>query len=308
MTLSLGIIQSGLIAAFLALSSLPIFAQDQMPPREASPMTVKQVHSGHSLTDTYSSNPWPGRLILATETVRGTRPHDTIASSVIPGSPLHWRWSNPTAYPDARENIDDFELLVITEGVPLAAENSEHFQKSTLVMLDKWVENTWRNGNHGKGAELLLYSTWTHWQYSETDLNSDSESAIPFRKRLDMQGARWELMQDHANANRPAGMAPIYMIPGHRLMMRIYDDIEAGTAPGFSSIGDIFSDDIHLNDKGQYAITALVYAVIYQRNPRELPDRLAVQDDTLTSAQARYFNTIAWDVATTYNRSGVPAN
>ena len=308
MTRSLGIMQSGLLAVFLALSSAPIFAQDQMPPREASPMTVRQIHSGHSLTDTYFSHPWPGRLILATETMRGTRPYDTIFSSIQPGSPLHWRWSNPTPYPDARENIDDFELLVITEGVPLAPENSEQFQDSTLVMLDKWVENTGRNGNDGKGAELLLYSTWTHWQYSETDPNSEPESAIPFRRRLDMQEVRWELMQDHANANRPEGMAPIYMIPGQRMMMRIYDDIQAGVAPGLSTIGDIFVDDIHPNDIGQYAITALVYAVIYQRNPKELPDRLVVPGDTLSAEQARYFKTIAWEIATTYDRAGVPAN
>ena len=79
-------------------------------------------------------------------------------------------------------------------------------------------------------------------------------------------------------------------------------------APGLDSIGDIFADDIHPNDIGQYAITALVYAVIYQRNPREIPDRLAVPGDTLSSEQARYFKQIAWEVATGYDRSGVPAN
>lgn len=307
MTLALRQIMSGLLAGFLALSSTPIAAQDEMPPRTASPMTVKQIHSGHSLTDTYVSNPWPGRLILATETMRGTRPHDTISSSTIPGSPMRWRWSNPTGYPDARNDIDDFELLVITEGAPLHS-NEQYFKDDSLGYIDKWAANTWQNGNGGKGAELMIYSTWVHWKPSKESIAADPEASVPFRERLEIQGERWERIQDHANANRPDGMPLIYMIPGHRLIMRIYDDIEANKAPGLTSISDIFADDIHLSDKGQYAITALVYGVIYQRNPSELPDRLAVPDDTLTPEQARYFKSIAWEVATGYSRSGVPSN
>jgi hypothetical protein len=270
-------------------------------------MTVKQIHSGHSLTDTYVSNPWPGRLVLATETMRGTKPHDTVRNSTIPGSPLHWRWSNATDYPDARKDIGDFELLVTTEAVPLIP-YEEVFQEYTLDFLDRWVAHTWNNGNGGKGAEMMLYSSWPYLNKSGIPPDFDVEASIPYRQRLDLDGTRWERIQDHANANRPDGMPLIYMIPGHRLIMRIYDDIKAAKAPGLTSINDIFADDIHLNDKGQYAITALVYAVIYQRNPRELPDKLAVPEDTLSSAQAHYFKTIAWEVATGYNRSGVPGN
>ena len=303
-----GRVAGGLAAAVMAVfTSSALLAQEPMPPREASPVTVRQIHSGHSLSDLYGSQPWPGRLILATEKVRGARPYDTIMRSIIPGSPMRWRWSNPTDTPDARQNIDDFELLVITEAVPFT-NVEEHFQKDTLDVLDQWVANTWEKGNGGKGAELMLYSTWTFWQHSGPPPNYDPEPDVPFRERLEIDGERWERMQDHANANRPDGMPLIYMIPGHRMMMRIYDDIQAGVAPGLDSIGDIFADDIHPNDIGQYAITALVYAVIYQRNPREIPDRLAVPGDTLSSEQARYFKQIAWEVATGYDRSGVPAN
>lgn len=301
-------ITGALLAAALLLPSTPILAQEPMPPRKASPPTVMQVHSGHSLTDVYLTNPWPGRLTLATEKIRGSRPHETIASSSIPGAPLEWRWNNRNEYGvDARHDIGRYELLVTTESVPLAAQE-EYFAGGTLRWLDTWVDHAWKEGNGGKGAEVMLYSTWTFWRHSGEVPGYDTEANIPFRERLDIDGARWERMQDNANANRPEGMPLIYMIPGHRMIMRIYDDIEAGKAPhGLTSIGDIFADDIHLNDKGQYAITMLVYAVIYQRNPRELPDRLAVPDDTLSAAQARYFKTIAWEIATSYNRTGVPA-
>jgi hypothetical protein len=298
---------AGLVLAAAALSAGLSAAQEDLPARKPSPMTVMQIHSGHSLSDAYMHSPWPGRLILATNTKRGTRPYDTIQRSSIPGAPMRWRWDHPSEAPDARQDIDQFELLVITESVPLLVEDAS-FAADTLHYLDLWVDHAWTAGNGGKGAEVMLYSSWIYWRHSGTPPPYDYEAEIPFRERLDIDGTRWERMQDNANANRPEGMPPIYMIPGHRLLMRIHDDIATGAAPGLESIGDIFLDDIHLNDLGQYAITCLVYAVIYQRHPRELPDRLAVPEDRLSSEQARYFKAIAWEVATTYPRSGVPAN
>jgi hypothetical protein len=86
----------------------------------------------------------------------------------------------------------------------------------------------------------------------------------------------------------------------------LYDDIKAGKAPGMTSIDVLFEDDIHLNAMGNYAVTMLVYAVIYQRNPKELPDRLAEEDRVMSSAQARYFKDVAWKVARSYDRAGLP--
>lgn len=292
-----------LAAGLVLMALLPVagMAREPLPPRKASALTVRQIHSGHSLSDAYGSNPWPGRLTLATALKTGDRARETIHRSITPGSSLAWRWEHPTDKPDARQNIDAFELLVITESVPLAVKD---LTATSLVWLDRWVRHAWARGNAGKGAEVMLYSSWIYWRHSGTPPEYDREAAIPFRKRLDIDGARWEQMQDSANANRPAGMPPVYMIPGHRLMMRIHDDIAAGRAPGLRSIGDIFADDIHLNAIGQYAITCLVYAVIYQRDPADLPDRLAPAD-RLSPEQARYLKSIAWDIARTYNRTGV---
>ena len=298
------------VAVYFGGATFDAFAQtsEAMPPRKPSPLTVRQIHSGHSLSDTYGAAPWPGRLILATAARAGEQSaHRTIFRSIIPGASLGWRWKHTTGRPDAREHISEAELLVTTERVPLAPDAAT-LKVDTLDWLDKWVAHAGQKGNGGKGAEVLIYSTWIPWRSS-----GNSDQHIPFRKNLEIQGASWELMQDTANANRPSGMPLIYMIPGHRLMMRIYDDIKSGVAPGLSSIGDLFTDDIHLNDLGQYAITCLVYGVIYQRDPREIPARLVIprnaqsrEHDTLSREQADYFKAIAWSVATSYPRSGVP--
>ncbi len=286
------------LAVSLTISAAPMVQAFDLPARDASPLTVRQIHSGHSLSDAYGSGPWPGRLVLATDAMLGRSSLNTIARSNIPGSPLDWRWENPTDPPDARLDIGDFQLLVTTERVPLE-EKAEYFSQGTLTWFDRWVDLAGTKGNGGKGAEVMLYSTWVGLQDPEGD-------DIPFRARLDRQGQLWEQMQDQGNANRPKGMKPIYMIPGHRLMMRLYDDIEVGRAPGLTSISDVFGDDIHVNELGQYAVTILVYATIYQRDPAELPDKLAPKEDRLTREQARYFKKIAWEVVRSYPRSGVP--
>jgi hypothetical protein len=288
-----------LLAAVIAFACAPLAAQDVLPDRTPSPLTVRQIHSGHSLTNTYGSKPWPGRLNLATATQPGTRPHDTIARSIIPGSPLSWRWENPSRSPDARLDIADFELLVTTESSPLRTDRLE----GSIGWLNRWVEHAWTEGNRGRGAEVMLYSSWVHWRPDDDE--DDPEKLLPFRERMERQGKAWERMQDEANAARPKGMPLIYMIPGHVMILQIDADIAAGRAPGLSSISAIFDDGIHLNDIGQYAITCLVYAVIYQRDPRELPDRLD-EEDSLSPAQARYFKDLAWKVATSYSRAGVP--
>lgn len=288
--------------ASLAWPALPARARTGLPPRKASSLTVRQIHSGHSLTDAYMSWPWPGRLLLATQTQVGDKvDDDVIAKSTIPGSPLHWRWSHSSGSPDAKRDIGKYELLVITEGGPLAVQE-EAFKSNTLDWIGPWMENTWTKGNRGKGAEMMLYSIWV----TLNEGADDGYSNLPFRKRLEIQGKQWERLQDFANDTRPAGMPPVYMIPGHLLMLRIYDDIRAGKVQGISDISALFDDDIHLNALGNFAVTMLVYAVIYQRNPKELPDRLAEEDRVMTSAQARYFKDVAWRVARGYDRTGVP--
>ncbi len=286
----------------------PVWASDY-PPRKPSPVTVRQIHSGHSLTDAYMGYPiWPGMLTMATANIRGTDPWESIGKSTIPGASLEWRWNNAVADPDpdAREDISNYELLVTTAGSPLTPD-PEWFQKGPLDHIEKWVNNTWENGNRGKGAELMLYSTWVPWKFTD-GTDPGPEGHIPFREWMDIQEGRWEQLQDHANAVRPEGMPVIYMIPGHRLIMRVYDDIEAGEAPGLENIGDIYLDDIHMNTLGAYAVTCLVWAVVYQRNPREIPNSFTSGEKSVTIPyeQAKYFQKVAWEVAQGYERAGVP--
>lgn len=282
-----------------------------LPPKQASPITVKQIHSGHSLTDPLFHPHWPGQyvnLMANINSLQGWQLFDVIVGkSTVPGSPMRARWENPVGFgaPDARLNINNWELLSIPERVPLLYEGGNTQQwylegiQEQKHYLSLFVNNAWNNGNNGNGAPTLLWTTWTNID------NSDG----PWRQMLDIQGAEFERMQDYANLNRPVGAPPVYIIPGHKMMARLFDDIQLGLVPGITNINQFFSDNIHTNELGAYAISMIHYACIFKKSPVGLPNNLLpnAPGGTLipSLAQATYLQTMIWEVVTKYARTGI---
>ena len=293
-----------LITIIIALKSILLFSQD-LPPKQAYPYDVKQIHSGHSLTDPLFYPHWPGQYVNLMTTLRGNWAGDDIGKSTIPGSPMRYRWDNPTNAPDARLNINKFELLCITEVATLCieGENTATWYQECIrdqkAYLSLFANNAWENGNDGQGAATLL---WTNW------VSIDGSNG-PFRQMLDKSGGEWERMQDYANENRPAGAPPIYIIPGHKMMARLYDDVQAGKVPGITQFSQFFGDNIHVNELGAYAIAMIHYACIYNKNPLGLPNNLINNPPAGTPmpslALAEYLQKMIWEVVTTYPRTGI---
>lgn len=277
-----------------------------IPPRIPSLLTIKQIHSGHSLTDSAMfQGRWPGHSRAIWGDVDNTNNYsDLIGKSTTPGSALKWRWDNPVEYgqPDARLDIANWKLLIITERVPFSLSQGTDpgsWYWDAKEYMQFFTENAWNNGDNGNGATTLLYATWT---------NLDTPDAASWRVDLDTYQPLWEQYADYGSENLPAG-AMVYIIPGNLLMKRLYDDIEiGGIIPGISSINDFFQDSIHLNGLGNYALALLHLAVIHHVNPNTLPDPNYGLTPEPTAAQADYIKGIVWEVATNYERSGVPSD
>jgi len=262
-------------------------------------LTSRVIESGHSLTD-----PIPPMLTRLVQAAGGKG--NIIARSTIPGSPMEWRWDNATDAPDARLQIADFDVLVLTERVPLS--NTLPYHRSEELAL-KWFENAWTKGNGGKGAETVLYATWVGIDSGPTGPNpyNDPEAHVPWRDRLSLETARWEQIADYVNAKRPDGSPAMAVIPGPQIMAAIYDGIADGSAPGLKNISELFSDAIHINDLGAYAISLAHYAVIFGRDPRGLPADVG-QQQRPSPALAAWFQEVVWKAVTSYQRSGVTAS
>lgn len=281
-----------------------------LPPKQASPFNIKQIHSGHSLTDPLFAN-WPGQyvnLMAYQNSLQAWQLFDVmVGKSTVPGSQIKWRWENPVGFgaPDAKLNINSWQLLSITERVPLAYEggNTQQWYLNLIQeqkhYLSLFVNNAWNNGNTGKGAPTLLWTTWTNID------NSDG----PWRQMLDTQGEEFERMQDYANLNKPSNAPYVYIIPGHKMMAKLYDDIQLNLVPGITNINQFFSDNIHTNELGAYAISMIHYACIFNKSPVGLPNNLLpnITDSSLIPSPklALYLQNMIWKVVTNYPRTGI---
>lgn len=271
-------IYSCVVIAFFLMSPSSILGQER-------PLTQRVIQSGHSLTDGIFA---PLREMVQ---IAGNKAA-IIDKSTGPGSPMDWRWANPPGYgqPDARHDIVNYDTLVLTERVPLSNTMPWHNSSEQALL---WFANAWENGNRGNGAETILYATWVGLDSGPNSENqyNDPEGFIPFRDRLPLEMARWETILDHVNENRPAGSPEMRMIPGPLLIAAIYDEIEAGNAPGLDDFSDLFKDSIHLNALGNYYIALAHFAVIYGRDPRGMQNIGGTSPE-----QARFMQDLVWKV------------
>lgn len=263
---------------------------------DARPLDLRIIQSGHSLTDPI---PDPLRALIVAAGNRST----VVDKSTIPGSPMDWRWNNEPGSPNARTAMEDYDVLVLTERVPLSNTLPWHNSPEQALL---WYELAATEGSDGQGAETILYASWVGIDSGPNAENphNDPEAHIPFRERLDLEMAGWEQIQSHVNESRAAGSPPMRMIPGPLLMAEIYDAIEAGTVPDLSNISDLFSDDIHINDLGAYYIALAHYAVIFERDPRGLPNRLGMPSSP-SRALADWMQETVWRVVSEYEGAGI---
>jgi hypothetical protein len=289
---------SGLLAvpALAAIGTGRALAQTAAP----RPFNTRIVMSGHSLTD---SIPVPLDMM-----VRAAGGKDTlgmaIEPSTVPGSPMESRWKDTNGYKtDARRDIGNFDVLVVTERVPLSNTLPWHDSLGYGLL---WFDHAWTQGNGGRGAETILYATWIHTDSGpdSTFPYNDPDMFIPFRERLPIEMALWQQILDHVNANRVDGSPPMRMIPGPLIIAAAYDAIMAGTAPGLTAITDLFDDTIHINLMGGYLIALAHFAVIYRRDPRTIPN-FAAEPGWPRPETADWMKALVWDVVRAYPDSGV---
>ncbi|HRO14338.1 MAG TPA: hypothetical protein PLL33_04715 [Paracoccus sp. (in: a-proteobacteria)] len=238
------------------------------PATAAAPFEARVIQSGHSLTD-----PIPVPLTRMLQEM-GMR-HPVIDPSTIPGSTMDWRWTHDAGVPgkDARRDIGNYDVLVLTERVPLS--NTIQWHNSEAEAL-RWTRHAWKHGNDGKGAATVIYGSWVEVISGPGFENPhrDPEGHLTFRERMPLEMVRWEAIADHVNANLPKGAPPVPLIPGPLIMQAMAEAVAEGRVPGIAKMDDLFRDDIHVNDTGAYLIALAHYAVIYGRDPRELPDRI----------------------------------
>ncbi|MEM9358762.1 MAG: hypothetical protein AAGB04_21485, partial [Pseudomonadota bacterium] len=235
----------------------------------------------------------------------------TLTAQIQNGAPLRWNWQeSERAQVDALSVLPDGEIdiLILTEAVPL--DPNLKFNKTEIYAADFY--NLAVDSN--PFTQVYMYETW-HSVWSGTDradeipYKSGDGDLIPWRDRIDQDLEKWEGVVDYVNAQRGPNDPEMLLIPAGQALGNLSDAIDAGTVPGLTSIEDVFSDDIHLNDLGQYFVAMVHYATIYGQDPvgldAQLQGRFGADFDAPSAALAAVFQDIAWETATEYDRSGV---
>lgn len=226
------------------------------------------------------------------------------------GAPLIWNYDHPEEAQGASAFDElptgNYNTLVMTEAVPL------------LNHLDWNDTYTYATNFHNLGAavnnnmQTYIYETW-HCIHSGTPegCDWDDNGHIPWRNRLTQDLPLWEGIADAIDNRSPHGAPPALIVPAGQGLAAVYDNITNGTLPGLTDIEDLFGDYIHMNDLGNYFIALVQYATIYQESP--VGATADIQGPWGHSYNIPYENTalitrlqeIAWEVVSTYPRSGV---
>jgi hypothetical protein len=229
------------------------------------------------------------------------------------GANLSYHYNNPTTGQGDQWNTTlpngGFENFILTEAVPLQghltwsstyryADSFYAFAKNANPNIQMYLYETWHCTSSGNGSTSGVGGYPCDW---------DPESTTPWRQRLNNDLPKWESIADSVNLIHSR---PMLVIPGGHALGRLADSIAAGGVPGLTSINNLFTDDIHLDMRGNYFIACVMYAVIHKVSPVGLPHQLTDEwgsNYTVfpTAAQAAKMQSIAWEAICAYNKDGV---
>lgn len=183
---------------------------------------------------------------------------------VINGAPLKYNWENPEQGEIGNYTSDlstaNYNTLILTEAIPL---DNHIMWSDTNVMANNFYNYFDTYTNNGTS---YIYETW-HCINSGTaiDCAYDSGDAVLWRDRLDQDLSKWEAIANYINTQN--SNADTKLIPAGQAMALLYDEIELSNLNGITDISDFFSDDIHLNDMGNYYIACVMYATLFNDTP-----------------------------------------
>ncbi len=261
---------------------------------------------GHSLVNFHMPN-MVNKLSIAGSNVY------SYSVNVGNGANLLYHWNNPTSGQGNQWNttlpLGGFENFIVTEAVPLLghlqwsntyriADSLYHFAKLQNPNIQYYIYETWHCTNSGNGSTSGAGGYPCDW---------DPQSTTLWRQRLTIDLPKWESIADSINLIHTNDML---IIPAGRALAQLYDSIVANKVPGITSMNQLFSDNIHLTNAGNYFIACVMYGVIHKISPVGLPNQLTDEWGVPytvfpTATQAAVFQRIAWKTLCGYPRDGV---
>lgn len=249
--------------------------------------TARIYHIGNSLTDQVRYDQFKAAAIA--------RGHNHIyGRHMMPGAPLNWMWEQAREggfnvepyglYPNALSNYD-WDFLVLQPFV-------QSYDAELQAVNDFYNYALKRNPN----ITICIHMAWP----GTNDPKFYDAAWEDTASHLSQTRSYFERIIDAAQAAHPL-QNPIRAVPMGEVMLELNHRILAGQVPGLTSINQLYTDNIHLNDIGSYLVMATHYAVIYQDDPAGLQ----TNGFSITTDQATAIQRAIRDVVLRYQRTRV---
>ena len=185
------------------------------------------------------------------------------------GAPLSLQWSEPWKF-----NGDLHWVVLLGRNVEYGSDFLVELGRggyTALVLTEAqgFQSNLYWNDGIGHGRKFdsvarraspnvktYCYETWSHV------VNNDYTA---WRQRINEDRPFWEKM---AGGIRPDSL----IVPAGQAMAALYDALLRGSVGRLTNINQFFSDDIHLNNTGNYYVALVMYATLFKSSPEGLPD------------------------------------
>lgn len=224
------------------------------------------------------------------------------------GASLGWHWASPSSAQGDQWDLTlpngGYENFIITEALKL----DDQLAYNTYRIVDSFYIFAQQ---HNPNIKYYMFETW-HCTSSGTDSATtacagDSDNGVLWRDRLDIDLPKWESIADSINLIHTN---PMMVIPGGQAFARLSDSINAGAVPGLTSVFDLYVDEYHLDERGNYFMACVMYSVIHGESPVGLANQLTDQFDVLYTEYpsvvlAEAMQEIAWETVCEYQRDGV---
>ena len=233
-------------------------------------------------------------------------------SQIANGSPLHINYNNfataqGTPYPNAFP-AGNYNSLIITEAVPL----QPHLSWSNTNQFANNFYTYAKNNNNGNPIKFYIYETWhcknsgipqpgPNSQYG-CEWDNTANSSTLWHPRLLLDFPLWSGIVTHVRNQNPTDNQ-IWMVPVGQALHNLTTQINLGNVAGISSFTQLFQDDIHLTNAGNYFVACVMYATIYGETPVGLTQNLNNMWGTPftnmpTNAQRLVMQQVAWQTVT----------
>ncbi len=249
---------------------------------------VRAIFVGHSLIN-YNMPHILEQLVQDAENL-------TIESAVqvVNGAPLRYNWDNCHTACDAIEagtGDGAYNTLIVTDANNSIRSNhvwnhpERHINNFLELMKDKDAQ-----------ARAFFFTSWEGLDYHPGEWTD----AIP-AELAEYEEIIEQATQISADLGRNAQFE---LIPANLALRELILKIENGQINGLSNRTDIFADDVHMNNIGNYFMANVVFSAIYKQSPAGLTNQVSANKYTpliIETSLALQLQQLAWTVVNDYS-------